>query len=683
MTSEHSPFEQRAVSALETYSRGRPVLPALDLGILAILVGQGFQGEKQAGPCVALLGFPARQFGKVFELCQESFLLGHFGLFALRICKHPTADRGDGENAGGNHGTPQFARLTGLALGGLPHPLALGFVSTACVVFGDAVADEFPIRRRDIFRCPSLRPVACKLQLAARQKAALVGLECRAGLTEPLAPHQELAILCQPFAEWRLTQQRLVGDLDDFGVVAGDPPAIPDQQAALGEAVDQRFCLIRNLVTRRHPPNELARRIDLSEVGNERGPRQRKLSLRVLRQLALCDALRECVLNGGVDHAFQAPELLVAGQAEFVVGGVVLVEMRQGEGEQRQGILSGDVLEQGIDELRVDLERVRLDEPRRPLDHGAVGALQHHVEGECILGQFGHARLGLELREGIRAHRHQCEHTWIGLQRAGQDRDEASGFVMAFFIEKLFALIDGDNNGRRRDRLADQPRYLRDVAQRREDSQQPVVGLLDELLDVGTAARQTQLANPIDELRECHRLQQRLRKPELAGHRRALRPDYRQRQPVSVVSLEPRPQSRAQEGRLARARRAQDDQHPFDAGANQTAHLVEAAHDLRVTSEEEGRVFLLQKCEPGVGPASRLQEETRRIEPGAFQAFLEPCVGGGIVDEIDPLLVREVERYQALIDPDQRDDDLLAHQSGGVDFRLAPARRDPLGRDQR
>ena len=71
MTSEHLPFEQRAASALEADGRGRPVLPALDLGILAVLVGQGFQGEKQAGPCVALVGFPARQISKELQLCED------------------------------------------------------------------------------------------------------------------------------------------------------------------------------------------------------------------------------------------------------------------------------------------------------------------------------------------------------------------------------------------------------------------------------------------------------------------------------------------------------------------------------------------------------------------------------------------------------------------------------------
>ena len=240
------------------------------------------------------------------------------------------------------------------------------------------------------------------------------------------------------------------------------------------------------------------------------------------------------------------------------------------------------------------------------------------------LASCGQARLGLQLREGIRAHRHQCEHAWIGLQRAGQDRNEARGFVTAFFIEQLLALIDGEDDGRRRNRLAGQAGDLRDVAQRREELRKPVVGLLDELLDVGTAARQAQLANPVGELRLRHRLQQRLREAELAGHRRALRPDHGQRQPASIVPLEARPQPGAQERRLAGARRAQDDQHPFDAGAGETAHLVEAAHDLRVPSEEQRGVLLLQKCKPGVRPASGLQGEARRIETGALEALLEP-----------------------------------------------------------
>ena len=52
------------------------------------------------------------------------------------------------------------------------------------------------------------------------------------------------------------------------------------------------------------------------------------------------------------------------------------------------------------------------------------------------------------------------------------------------------------------------------------------------------------------------------------------------------------------------------------------------------------------------------------------------------VRRIDELLVGQIDRNLGFVGPDQRDDHLLAHQAGGVDLRLAPARRQPLRRDE-
>ena len=122
---------------------------------------------------------------------------------------------------------------------------------------------------------------------------------------------------------------------------------------------------------------------------------------------------------------------------------VVVVEMGEREGEQRQGVLPRYVLEQRIGEQRVDLER-RLDQSRRAFDHRAIGALQHHVESECVLRQRGETRLALNQREGIRAHDQDRERARIGRQRFGQNLDETLGFVPAFLVEQLLALIDGN-----------------------------------------------------------------------------------------------------------------------------------------------------------------------------------------------------------------------------------------------
>ena len=137
---------------------------------------------------------------------------------------------------------------------------------------------------------------------------------------------------------------------------------------------------------------------------------------------------------------------------------------------------------------------------------------------------------------------------------------------------------------------------------------------------------------------------ERLGEPVLAGDRRALGPDDRQRQPRQVVALEARPQARAQEGRLARSRRAEDDEHARDAGAREPADLVEPAHDLRVAAEEDRGVLLLEIGKSGIGPAACLEGEARRVEAGALQPLLEAPVGVRVAGEIDELLVGEVER---------------------------------------
>ena len=168
-----------------------------------------------------------------------------------------------------------------------------------------------------------------------------------------------------------------------------------------------------------------------------------------------------------------------------------------------------------------------------------------------------------------------------------------------------------------------------------------------------------------------------------SGNHRTLGPDDRERQPCPVVALEARPQSGAQKGRLAGTRCAQDDQHTGDAGAHEPAELVEPAHDLRVSSEKDSDVLLFEIRKSGIGAAAWLEGEAQRVEAGVFQPFLEARIGLRIAGKIDKLLVDQIERHLAFVDPGQRNDDLLAHQPGGVDLRLAPAGRQPLGRDQR
>jgi hypothetical protein len=104
---------------------------------------------------------------------------------------------------------------------------------------------------------------------------------------------------------------------------------------------------------------------------------------------------------------------------------------------------------------------------------------------------------------------------------------------------------------------------------------------------------------------------------------------------------------------------------------------------LRVAAEEDRGVLLLEIGEARIGPAASLEGEARRIEAGALQPLLETSVGLRVASEIDELLVGLIEGNLAFVEPDQRHDQLLAHQPGGVDFRLAPARRQPFRGDER
>ena len=86
-------------------------------------------------------------------------------------------------------------------------------------------------------------------------------------------------------------------DFDHLGVNAGDLAAIPDQQALLGEAIDRAVSPRREFCHGRHPPDELARRVDLGQMRNEGGARQRKPRLGVLRQLSLATASAKASLT--------------------------------------------------------------------------------------------------------------------------------------------------------------------------------------------------------------------------------------------------------------------------------------------------------------------------------------------------------------------------------------------------
>ena len=129
-----------------------------------------------------------------------------------------------------------------------------------------------------------------------------------------------------------------------------------------------------------------------------------ELGLLIFRQLALANPVGKSLLDGGLDHALEPAKLFVTFQGQLIVGLVVVVEGAQREAEQRQRVLSRHVLQQGLGELRVDLERLGFHQRRRPFDDLPVGAFKHLVEREGVLGQGGEHGVVLDLREGVRTH---------------------------------------------------------------------------------------------------------------------------------------------------------------------------------------------------------------------------------------------------------------------------------------
>ena len=86
------------------------------------------------------------------------------------------------------------------------------------------------------------------------------------------------------------------------------------------------------------------------------------------------------------------------------------------------------------------------------------------------------------------------------------------------------------------------------------------------------------------------------------------------------------------------------------------------------SSEEDGGVLLLEIRKARIGPAIRLEGEVYRVKAGVFQPLFETHPSLRVAGEIDELRIGQIERHLALVDPGERNDDLFAHQHGGVDL---------------
>jgi hypothetical protein len=114
----------------------------------------------------------------------------------------------------------------------------------------------------------------------------------------------------------------------------------------------------------------------------------------------------------------------------------------------------------------------------------------------------------------------------------------------------------------------------------------------------------------------------------LAGERRPLWTDRRQRKEIPLVAREARQQPCAQERRLAGARGAEDHQQARRRGGFEAAQPVARLDDRRLAAEEDAGVDALERLQAAIGRALAIRlgrpGEEFRIEPSFLQAALQP-----------------------------------------------------------
>ena len=150
------------------------------------------------------------------------------------------------------------------------------------VVAHDAVADEREDRRART-RAPRVSAYSCARSPARGPRAGRVRRPrrpCGAWVSRSRHSRNSRSSASQSLnGGWRSSASCATS------ITSASLPAVPDQQALLGEAVDERPRLGRNFLARRHAAHELAGRVDLREMRNE--GRARELELLLLDPSAL------------------------------------------------------------------------------------------------------------------------------------------------------------------------------------------------------------------------------------------------------------------------------------------------------------------------------------------------------------------------------------------------------------
>jgi len=255
------------------------------------------------------------------------------------------------------------------------------------VEVGDPVVALFPAQV-----CPKPELLGCSQALAAVDEGVGPGsilritpFGCRRRYAleqaEVVAPLGDPACKLMPVA-----QDGLVRDLD--GAFAAG--RVGDQQALIGEAVDQRQGFLRQLAAQCQAALRGGRGIvDAHKARDEAALCERVERCARLRQARHLRRLGESVLDGLADRAADALHSIhVLVLFELPILAMVLNQSLEGEGEQGQRVGAVEVGNQLFAELGIDADACA-GKPRRPFDDLLEGCRRQpwQVEGQARNGR--------------------------------------------------------------------------------------------------------------------------------------------------------------------------------------------------------------------------------------------------------------------------------------------------------
>lgn len=331
--------------------------------------------------------------------------------------------------------------------------------------------------------------------------------------------------------------------------------------------------------------------------GNETAAQQRQQRLALGGNARVGIGARKDALDGGVDGAADAAEVLVFGQGQVTVVAIVRVQAFQRERQQRQCILGAallDVRHQRLDKLVVEFQlAARTRQPaRRAADHLAVGAHRHRRQREQFALDAFQRGFGLQALVVVGADGDHADHGGIiVLQQVAEERQERLGLLARLGREQRLGLVDRQHDGVRTACVRIARRGVgAGVRQFAQHCPERLATRFHGLANGGPVLRLVRMGEGIA---------QRGHQPGLAIKRPALGADRRQHGEMTVVAFHARQQPGAHERGLARTRRAQDHHQPRRPGVPEAAYQVEARDDLSVAAEEDAGVASLQRRRPG------------------------------------------------------------------------------------